>query len=200
MDLPALLHQYGYALIFLGMLAEGETLLMLGGYFAHRGYLDLGLVILTAYAAAVCGDQLFFPLGRRHAKALLERYPRLRDKVNVALRRVENHQVKVVLTMRFLWGLRIALPVALGLSNMNAKKYLMLDLCSALVWSCVFGWVGYGTGRVVEQIFDNLRRNEVWIAAGVLLVGGFVLWLRWHGNRRARRAQREAAAADPQPK
>ena len=65
MDLPALLHQYGYALIFLGTLVEGETILMLGGYFAHRGYLDLGPSSLTAFAGAVCGDQLFFYLGRQ---------------------------------------------------------------------------------------------------------------------------------------
>jgi hypothetical protein len=48
MDLTALLHHYGYALIFLGTLAEGESLLVLGGIFAHRGYLDLTGVIITA--------------------------------------------------------------------------------------------------------------------------------------------------------
>jgi hypothetical protein len=31
MDLPGLLHSYGYALIFIGTLIEGESLLMLGG-------------------------------------------------------------------------------------------------------------------------------------------------------------------------
>ena len=71
MDLPALLHQYGYALIFVGALVEGETLLMLGGYFAHRGYLDLARVIATAFVGAVCGDQFFFYIGRHHAKGLL---------------------------------------------------------------------------------------------------------------------------------
>ena len=38
---------------------------MLGGYFAHRGYLELGGVIVTAFVGAVCGDQLFFHLGRQ---------------------------------------------------------------------------------------------------------------------------------------
>ena len=104
MDLPALLDQYGYALIFLGTMVEGETILMLGGYFAHRGYLDLGTVIVTAFAGAVCGDQLFFYIGRHHAKGLLARFPKLRDKVNVALRRVEDHQVKVVLDHAFSVG------------------------------------------------------------------------------------------------
>jgi membrane protein DedA with SNARE-associated domain len=185
MDLPSLLHQYGYLLIFLGTLAEGETLLMLGGYFAHRGYLDLAGVIATSFIAAVCGDQLFFHLGRSHAKSLLERFPRLRDKVNVALHRVEQHQVKVVLSMRFLWGLRIALPVALGLTSMDARKFFWLNLLSAAVWSCVFAFVGFGTSHLVTRIVDNLHHYEKWIAIAVLLIAALILWLRWHGSRRA---------------
>jgi membrane protein DedA with SNARE-associated domain len=185
MDLPSLLHQYGYLLIFLGTLAEGEKLLMLGGYFAHRGYLDLAGVITTSFIAAVCGDQLFFHLGRSHAKSLLERFPRLRDKVNVALHRVEQHQVKVVLSMRFLWGLRIALPVALGLTSMDARKFFWLNLLSAAVWSCVFAFVGFGTSHLVTRIVDNLHHYEKWIAIAVLLIAALILWLRWHGSRRA---------------
>ena len=180
-----LLHQYGYLLIFLGTFVEGETLLMLGGYFAHRGYLDLGGVVATSFIAAVCGDQLFFHLGRSHAKGLLARFPRLRDKVNLALSRVERHQVKVVLTMRFLWGLRIALPVALGLTSMSARKFFWLNLLSAAVWSCVFALIGFGTSRVVAQVVDNLHHYEKWIAVGLLDVAALVLWLRWHGARRS---------------
>jgi membrane protein DedA with SNARE-associated domain len=188
LDLAALLQQFGYVFVFLGTLAEGETVLLLAGYFAHRGYLDLGGVIVTAFVGAVCGDQLFFHLGRRHAKGLLERFPALRDKVNIALRRVEDHQIKIVLTMRFLWGLRIALPVALGLTNMNARRFLLLNLVSAAVWSCVFGLVGFGTGRLITQFFEDLGGYEKWIAFVLLALGGLILWLRWHGTRRARRA------------
>lgn len=182
--MEGLLHQYGYLLIFLGTFVEGETLLMLGGYFAHRGYLDLGGVVATSFIAAVCGDQLFFHLGRSHAKGLLARFPRLRDKVNLALHRVERHQVKVVLTMRFLWGLRIALPVALGLTSMSARKFFWLNLLSAAVWSCVFALIGFGTSRVIARIVDNLHHYEKWIAVGLLVVAVLVLWLRWHGARR----------------
>jgi membrane protein DedA with SNARE-associated domain len=185
-DLPALLDQYGYGLIFLGTLVEGETILVLGGYFAHRGYLDLGTVVVTAFAGAVCGDQLFFYIGRHHAKGLLARFPKLRDKVNLALRRVEDHQVKVVLTMRFLWGLRIALPVALGLTNMNAKRFLWLNLISA-VWSCVFAVVGFGASRLFSTLVSDLQRHEKWIAAVLVLIT--VIALIWHLGRPQRARQ-----------
>lgn len=184
MDLAALLQQYGYLLIFLGTFVEGESLLMLGGYFAHRGYLELGGVIATSFVAAMCGDQLFFHLGRSHAKGLLARFPRLRDKVNLALVRVEQHQVKVVLSMRFLWGLRIALPVALGLTRVPARKFFWLNLLSAAVWSSVFALLGFGASRVVARIVEDLHHYEKWIAAGLLAIAVLVLWLRWHGARR----------------
>ncbi|MEJ0085122.1 MAG: DedA family protein [Pseudomonadota bacterium] len=184
MDLQALLHSYGYALIFLGTLAEGESLLVLGGIFAHRGFLDLRGVMLTAYLAAVCGDQMFFHLGRRHAKGLLVHFPRLRDKVNLALRRIESHQTLVVLSMRFLWGLRIALPVALGLTGMSARRYFLLDLVSAAVWAVCFSLLGYGTGRLFSHLVENFHSVEKWIALGLLLLGSLILFLRWHGARR----------------
>ena len=185
MDLPALLHSYGYALIFIGTFVEGESLLVLGGIFAHRGYLDLTGVIVSSFLAAVCGDQMFFHLGRRHAKGLLSRFPRLRDKVNVSLQRIERHQIKVVLGMRFLWGLRIALPVALGLTSMNAWRFFWLNLSSAAVWSTVFALIGYFAGEVFSRVVDDLHRHEKWIAGALLLAGALVLYARWHGARRA---------------
>lgn len=181
MDLPALLHTYGYLLIFAGTLVEGESLLALGGYFAHQGYLELDRVILVAFAGAVCGDQLFFWLGRHHAKRLLARFPRMRDKVDVALAKIEGHQVKIMLGMRFLWGMRIALPVALGLSNVRAARFLWINVISAAVWATAFSCFGYGASHVFTRLVADFRRYEHWIAG--ILVALAVVALAWHLGR-----------------
>jgi membrane protein DedA with SNARE-associated domain len=187
MDLPALLHSYGYALIFVGTLAEGESLLALGGYFAHQGYLSLGPVILTAFCGAVCGDQLFFYLGRHHAKRLLARFPKMRDKVNIALSKIENHQVKVVLGMRFMWGLRIALPIAVGLTHMRAFRFVWLNLISAAVWSCVFALVGFGVSEFVHRLLGDIKHYEHWIAGGVVVAATIALAWAFGRPRRSNR-------------
>lgn len=181
MDLESLLHTYGYALIFLGTLAEGETLLLLGGYFAQQGYLSLGGVMITAYVGAVCGDQMFFHLGRRQAKRLLSRFPKLREKVNSALVRVEQNQAKVVLSMRFLWGLRIALPISLGLTSMRAAKYFWLDLISAAVWATTFSLLGYWAGHLFGDLVADLKRFEYWIAGMLVLAAAIALI--WHAGK-----------------
>jgi membrane protein DedA with SNARE-associated domain len=184
MDLAALLHHYGYLLILLGTFAEGETLLVLGGYFAQRGYLDLRGVIATAFVAAVCGDQLFFHLGRRHAHKLFQRFPHLHDKVRIALHKAERHQNLIVLAMRFLWGLRIAVPVAMGMTRMSAQKFFWLNLLSAAVWSVLFACVGYAASQLFEDVVSDLHHYEFWIAAALLLLGTIILGIRWISARR----------------
>jgi membrane protein DedA with SNARE-associated domain len=181
MDVPALLHTYGYPAIFAGTLVEGESLLALGGYFAHQGYLDLGWVIVVAFAGAVCGDQLFFWLGRHHAKRLLARFPKMREKVNLALEKIERHQIKVMLGMRFLWGMRIALPIALGLSNVRATRFLWINVVSAALWSTTFACLGYGASRVFTELVADLRRYEHWIAGALVALAAVAL--AWHLGR-----------------
>ena len=179
MDLVALLQTYGYPLLFIGVFAEGESLLLLAGYFAQRGYLDLAGVMATAFVAAVCGDQFFFHLGRRRGTALLARFPRLRDEVGSALARVERNQAKFVLGMRFLWGLRIALPIALGLTTMPALRYLWLNLVSAALWSTTVALAGFTAGRLVMRLVEDLRRYEMWIVVAVLAIGLAILAIRY---------------------
>lgn len=64
MDLAALIGTYGYWAVALGCLLEGETVLLLAGFAAHRGYLQWPVVVAVAAAAGFAGDMAFFLLGR----------------------------------------------------------------------------------------------------------------------------------------
>jgi membrane protein DedA with SNARE-associated domain len=41
MHVEQLVQQYGYPMILLGTLFEGQPVMLFGGFAAHRGYLDL---------------------------------------------------------------------------------------------------------------------------------------------------------------
>src|SRR5512141_2386306 len=60
MDIAALIAQYGYTAVFLGALFEGESVLLLAGYAAHRGYLDFSVLAGVAAIGAMTSDQFFF--------------------------------------------------------------------------------------------------------------------------------------------
>ena len=188
MHLSDLLQHYGYLAVFVGGFVEGETILMLGGYAAHRGYLELPWVIVTAFAAAVASDQAYFHLSRHYGGRLLSRFPALRPTVERALRLVERHGSVAVVSMRFLWGLRIALPFGIGLSGMSARRYLLLDVAGAAVWSCTFGLAGYGATQLLAQWLGHVHRYEKWIVGSLVLLAIGVLVWRWRPLRSRRAA------------
>ena len=71
MSLETMIATYGYGAVLVGTFLEGETVVLLGGFAAHRGYLDLPWVIAVAFAGSLLGDQLYFYLGRRHSARIL---------------------------------------------------------------------------------------------------------------------------------
>ena len=74
------IEQFGYLAVLVGSFLEGETVVVVAGYAARRGYLSLSLVILAAFLGSVAGDQLWFYLGRRYGAAIFKRYPRISQK------------------------------------------------------------------------------------------------------------------------
>jgi membrane protein DedA with SNARE-associated domain len=157
--------------------------LVLGGVLAHRGHMALAGVIGTAFVAAVLGNQLYFYLGRRHAQEFLGRFPRLQAQVAGALRRIENRQVQWTLAMRFMWGFRIAMPVALGMTNMRAGLYFWLNLASGLVWAILFALIGFSAGGALSRAFAGIRHYEKWIIGAFLAASLIILALRWIRRR-----------------
>jgi membrane protein DedA with SNARE-associated domain len=168
MDIATLIAQYGYAAVFLGALLEGETVLLLAGYAAHRGYLDFAVLTGVAGIGAMTGDQFFFWLGRRHGQTLLLRRPVLRKKVEHALALIQRHPVIIILAMRFMWGLRIALPVAVGLSEVSRWRFFWLNLASAALWAPLVGGAGYVFGALLSTHLAVLHRIEHWVMLGLV--------------------------------
>jgi membrane protein DedA with SNARE-associated domain len=188
LDFPSLVSQYGYLAVFVGCFLEGETILLLASYAARRGYLDPWLVWAVAAFAGTLGDLFFFWLGRRHGRWVLETLPRLRGKITWALVLIENHPVKLILLMRFLYGLRIALPIAMGLSRIPVQLYVPLNFLAALLWATVIVLAGYLFGAAVEVWLDELGRYEYWIMGVLAVLVLMVHGVMRRGGLRRRRA------------
>ena len=186
MDLAALIAQYGLITVFAGSLLEGETVLLLAGYAAHRGYLDFTAVVAVSMLGAVIGDQVWFVLGRRQGTRLLERRPWLGDKVRRALLLIERHSTRILLAMRFAWGLRTALPVAVGMSRIPWQRFVLLNLLSALLWAPLVAGAGYFFGALLASHIVGLHRVEHWGMLAVVMLA-LIVHLVARRRRRSRR-------------
>ena len=181
--LESLIQQYGYLAIAVGTFAEGETVLLLGGFAAHRGYLDLAGVIAAAFVGSLCGDTLYFEIGRREGMAFLERRPAGKERVARVLTMVHSHQTLLILSFRFLYGIRTVAPFAIGASGVPLRRFLVLNVVSAALWASAFGALGYLLGNTLQAVLGDIERYERGVFAAIVFASiAIAAWRRWRGS------------------
>lgn len=182
--LEALLIRWGYLAVGLGTFLEGETILLAAGAMAHRGLLSLPLVIAAAFLGSVCGDQLWFYLGRRFGAPFLEKRPAWQARLVTAKRSLDRYGNAFVLGFRFIYGVRTVTPAFLGVSRYDVSKFTLLNSLGAALWAGALGSAGWGLGAAFAGILQrSVRVEEALGGAGVLALGA---WLSWRCLRRAR--------------
>ncbi|MFO1413043.1 MAG: DedA family protein [Burkholderiales bacterium] len=167
----ALIEKYGYLATFAGTLFEGETLLILSGVAAHRGYLSLPVVIAVGAIGGALGDMGFFLLGRHYGGHLLKRFPRFAPAAARMHELIEKHPTTAVLGVRFMYGLRTAGPAIIGTTRMSLLHFVAVNLVGALLWSACWVGAGYLFGKAAEALLGDLARVEREVMGGLLLAG-----------------------------
>jgi len=174
--LESLIETYGYWAVLVGTFLEGETVLVLGGFVAHRGYLALSWVIFFAFAGSLCGDLLYFYLGRKHSMRVLAKFPSWKVHIEKVQKLLERFRTPFILVFRFLYGLRLVAPFAIGMSSVPMREFVFLNIVSALVWASVVGFGGYLFGNALEIFIGDVKHYELEVFGLITLVGA-VVWI-----------------------
>lgn len=169
MTLEQLVASYGYPVLLGGAVLEGETVVAIAGYLAHRGYMSLPLVLAVAALGGFAGDQFYFYLGRRHGNAMLRRFPSLQAYTGRATRLIDRYRIGAIFFIRFMYGVRTVGPIVFGMSRVPWRLYVLLNLVSAAVWAGVIAGLGYAFGQAVELLLHDLKHYE---AALLLALAG----------------------------
>jgi membrane protein DedA with SNARE-associated domain len=196
-SLEPTLNNYGYlavaGLVLLedfGVPVPGETVLILGAVYAGAGRLNIVLVGLLAFVAAVIGDNIGFAVGHFGGRPLVERYGRYifltPERLDKATGFFERHGGKIVVVARFIEGLRQANGIIAGISGMHWAKFLGFNAIGAALWVAVWCAIGYLSGSHIDSIYNTATQYSTYlaIAFGVLVLAliGRAVWRR--RNRR----------------
>ena len=60
MSLESFVNQFGYIALILGLVIEGETILVIAAFLAHRGHIELPWVIVISILVELLSNQYFF--------------------------------------------------------------------------------------------------------------------------------------------
>lgn len=183
-DVGHLIETHGYWVLAVGCLLEGETILALAGYAAHRGYLDFGWVLAIAAASGFAGDQFFFWLGRRHGAAILARRPNVAAQAGRVFRLLERHHAWVIVGVRFAYGLRIAGPILIGTAGVPPRRFALFNALGAVLWAVAIAGAGWMFGQALQKVFGEVHRYEAAIVIGALAAAAALALVRRLRRRR----------------
>ena len=184
--MEALITQYGYIAVLLGTFLEGETILILAAFAAHRGFLNIEWVIACAFIGTLLGDTLYYLLGRTRGNRLLDKRPDWKVKVEKVFKLLRSNEVLAILSFRFMYGIRSVSSFVIGMSRIPLPKFILLNSIGAAIWAITIGSLGYFFGELLEHIIAGFKRYEM-LALGLIALTGALVWCIHFARQRSRR-------------
>ena len=129
------MREYGYAVLFLWSILEGESGLVMAGLFAHTGDMQLLTAIVTAGLGGFFGDQIYFYIGRFNKNYAYRAFKNQRRKLALARLLLKKHGWPIIFLQRYIYGMRTIIPLSIGLTGYSAKMFALINFFSALCWS-----------------------------------------------------------------
>ena len=156
-----------YIIIFFWCILEGELALLLGGIFAHEGHVNLGLIIFVAGLGGFTGDQIYFYIGRYNKKYIQKKLKKQRRKFAVAHLLLQKFGGLIIFLQRYMYGFRTVIPMSIGITRYDAKKFAIINLFSAWIWAAVTILLAWYFG---QEIWAFVKwAEEHWYLAALLI-------------------------------
>ena len=165
-DLPVLIRSFGYlgvwAIIFaesgllIGFFLPGDSLLFTAGFVASQpNSLNLWILMIGCFVAAVVGDNVGYMTGNRFGRRLFQREESwLFRKKN--LERAQSfydlHGRKTIILARFIPIVRTFAPIVAGIGAMKYSVFLAYNLVGGALWTFGLCLLGYFLGRAIPDV------------------------------------------------
>lgn len=143
----------------IGFFLPGDSLLVVAGLFAAMGKLNLWVMLVTLFVAAVVGDAVGYYSGKKMGKAIFNR-PKSRffnpQHLVKAHNFYEKYGGKTIIIARFVPIVRTFAPIVAGAADMTYKNFLFYNVFGGFLWVTSMLFAGYFLGGLVERAVQSL--------------------------------------------
>ena len=194
-----LIATYGYAAIFLLMVAESacipipsELIMTFGGALAAGAIpgtrLSLIGVILAGAVGNIAGSYLAWAAGRYGGQPAVQRWG---SRVRLSSRDLDRATAwftryggRAVLVGRLLPVIRTFISLPAGIARMDPVRFGIYTTIGCIPWTAALAWAGYAVGAHWQSVASAFHGPTYAIAALVVIGGAIALW-RYARRRRA---------------
>jgi membrane-associated protein len=177
---------WAYAVVFAFALFDAivpvvpsESSVITAGVVAAAGHLSLALVVVSASAGAVAGDNIAYLIGRRFGEPVTNRFfasSKARGRLAWARRQLNERGGQLILVGRFIPGGRTVVTISAGTLRFPWPRFVAVDTVAGVGWALYAALLGYFGGRV----FEAAPWKGLLLALGIgFAVAGMVEAGRW---------------------
>jgi membrane-associated protein len=180
---------YAYAIIFFIIFAEsglffgfflpGDSLLFTAGFLASQHLLDIRVLAILCFIAAVSGDSVGYAFGRKFGRRLFHRKDSiLFSQHNLQSAEVfyEKHGKKTIVLARFIPVIRTFAPIVAGIGDMHYQTFIFYNIIGGLIWAVGITMLGFFLGQFIPA--DTMDKYLLLII--MIIVAISVLPAVWH--------------------
>ena len=141
--------------LLFGFFLPGDSLLVTAGLLASQGHLNLPVILVGCFVAAVAGDQVGYAFGSRVGPALFRRPDSKifkQEYVERARHYFERHGSKTIVLARFVPIVRTFAPILAGVGTMRYRTFISFNIIGGLLWAVGVTLIGYILGESVPDI------------------------------------------------
>src|SRR5690348_5854101 len=172
-------------------LLPGDSLLFLAGTVAAASGIDVHLLVLVLFAAAVAGDSVNYAVGHFLGPKVFNLPPESRlsrwlkpEYLERTHRFYERYGGFTIIIGRFVPIVRTFAPFFAGVGAMTYHKFLTFNLVGAAAWVATLTYAGYLFGNI-PWVKDNLA----WIVVAIVVVTLAPMAVEFVRERRSRAAE-----------
>lgn len=175
--------------LLIGFFLPGDSLLFTAGLLAATGgegdpNLNIWVLLVGCFAAAVLGDQVGYLFGKRAGPALFRRpNSKLFKQEYVHRTKIffEHHGPKTIILARFVPIVRTFAPILAGVGEMPYRTFVRFNVVGGFLWAVGVTSLGYLLGQSFPEIEDYLT-PVIFFIIFLSLIPPF---LEWRKHRRS---------------
>ena len=165
------LKEYGYIILFIWSVMEGETGLVMAGVMVHTGDMTMFNAIAVAALGGFVGDQIYFYIGRFNREYIQRLLRTQRRKFALATLLLRKYGWFVIFIQRYLYGLRTIIPMAIGTTRYSAKFFAVINFVSAIIWASITIVLAYIFGEEILQVLHFVKEHILYfLPLGIVMV------------------------------
>jgi len=168
--MESFIQDWGYIALFLYSFGGGFLALAIAGVFSFTGELNIYYVILVASLSNFIGDQFLFLIARNnkdYAKSMMSKWGRKIALTHLLMRK---YGVWILFIKKYIYGIKTLVPLAMGLTKFDFKKFTFYNLLASFVWGVVVGTISYYLGQIFIDSLEEYKNVGI-----IILVLLFIL-------------------------